>query len=446
MVGERVSAFQWHSWLGHPILKIVRRVLSRFQLLVASPKDSTVCTAFLGAKSKQLPFSSTSESANCPLALIYTNVWGPAPVSSRSGAKYYVSFLDACSKYTWLYPISLKSDVISIFSTFKSYVEWFFNTKIKAIQSNWGGEYRSDNKLLQQLSIQHCVSCPHTHQQNGAIERKHQHIVETGLALLSHAHLPLKFWDDAFSTACYLINHMPTSVLKNYSPFETLFKCYPDYTFLRTFGCLCWPNLRPYNSNKFQPRSVRCLFLGYSPLHKGYKCLHLPTNRLYISRDVIFTESEFPYTSTLSPLESNSCNPRQQFSLPILIPQSAAQLPQPVIESSPHSSQSLHSAPMQPLSSASSSSAESPSPAEISASPVPPLVPLASLHPMVTCAKNNISKPREFTDGRVRYPLPKALLAESSAIEMKPTCHSTAVKDKHWRTAMNTEFDALLQN
>jgi hypothetical protein len=42
------------------------------------------------------------------------------------------------------------------------------------------------------------VSCPHTHQQNGAIERKHRHIVETGLALLSHAHLPLKFWDDAF--------------------------------------------------------------------------------------------------------------------------------------------------------------------------------------------------------------------------------------------------------
>jgi hypothetical protein len=172
------------------------------------------------------------------------------------------------------------------------------------------------------------VSCPHTHQQNGAIEQKHRHIVETGLALLSHAHLPLKFWDDAFSTACYLINCMPTTVLQNHSPFETLFKCSPDYTFLRTFGCLCWPNLCPYNSNKFQPRSVPCLFLGYSPLHKGYKCLHLPTNRLYISRDVIFNESTFPYTPPLSSLECNSCNTRQQLSLPILIPQLAAQLPQ----------------------------------------------------------------------------------------------------------------------
>jgi hypothetical protein len=447
MVGDRVSAFQWHSRLGHPTWRIVHRVLSSFKLPVASSKESPVCTACLGAKTKQLPFASTSSSATCPLALIYTDVWGPAPVSSRTGAKYYVSFLDDYSKYTWLYPISVKSDVISIFTTFKSYVERFFNTKIKAIQSDWGGEYRPVNTLLQKLGIQHRVSCPHTHQQNGAIERKHRHSVETGLALLSHAHLPFKFWDDAFSTACYLINRMPTSVLQNLSPFETLFKCSPDYTFLRTFGCLCWPNLRPYNSNKFQPRFVPCLFLGYSPLHKGYKCLHLPTNRLYISRDVLFTESEFPYSSPLFPLDSHTSNIRQQISLPILLSPPAAPPSQSLTEySSPSPSQFLPSSPVQILSSASSSTVETPLPAASSASSPSLSVPLVSLHPMVTRAKNNISKPREFTNGRIRYPLPRALLAESSPLELEPTCHSTVVKDKNWRTAMNTEFDAFLQN
>jgi len=139
--------------------------------------------------------------------------------------------------------------------------------------------------------------------------------------------------------------------------------------------------LRPYNSNKFEPRSIPCLFLGYSPLHKGYKCLHLPTNILYISRDVIFNESSFPYTPPLSSLESNSCNTRQQPSLTILIPQSAAQLPQPVLEpSSPHSSHSLHFTSLQPLSSASFSSAESPLPADFSASSTPPLF---HLHPHI---------------------------------------------------------------
>jgi hypothetical protein len=118
------------------------------------------------------------------------------------------------------------------------YVECYFNSKIKAIQSNWGGEYNPINKILQQFGILHRVSCLHTHQQNDTIERKHRHIVETRLALLSHPHLPLKFWDNAFSTVCYLINCMPT-YLKNLSPFEILFECSPDYT-LKIIGLLIY--------------------------------------------------------------------------------------------------------------------------------------------------------------------------------------------------------------
>jgi hypothetical protein len=102
-VGERVSTFQRHSHLGHPTLKSVRRVLYRFQLPVASPKDYIVCTACLGAKIKQLHFSLSLASGTYPLALIYIDVWGPASVISRSSFKYYVMFLDAYSKYTWLY-------------------------------------------------------------------------------------------------------------------------------------------------------------------------------------------------------------------------------------------------------------------------------------------------------------------------------------------------------
>jgi hypothetical protein len=60
------------------------------------------------------------------------------------------------------------------------------------------------------MGISHRLSCPYTHQQNGAVERKHCHVVETGLALLSHASIPLTYWDDAFQTAYFLINRLPT--------------------------------------------------------------------------------------------------------------------------------------------------------------------------------------------------------------------------------------------
>ena len=39
---------------------------------------------------------------------------------------------------------------------------------------------------------------PHTPQQNGVVEHKHRHLVETGLALLNHAQIPLQYWEDAF--------------------------------------------------------------------------------------------------------------------------------------------------------------------------------------------------------------------------------------------------------
>ena len=140
------------------------------------------------------------------------------------------------------------------------------------------------------------MSCPHAHQQNGAAERKHRHIVEVGLSLLAHASIPLKFWDEAFLAATYLINRTPTKVLNFSTPFETLLHEKPDYSMLRVFGCACWPNLRPYNSHKLSFRSKRCVFWGYSNMHKGFKCLDVSAGRIYISRDVIFDEHVFPFS------------------------------------------------------------------------------------------------------------------------------------------------------
>jgi hypothetical protein len=43
---------------------------------------------------------------------------------------------------------------------------------------------------------------------------------------------------------------------------------------------------------------MQCVFLGYSSTHKGYKCLHVPSNRVYISHDVVFDEGQFPFVTT----------------------------------------------------------------------------------------------------------------------------------------------------
>jgi len=150
---------------------------------------------------------------------------------------------------------------------------------------------------LESLTSQHP---PHTPELNGYSERRHRHIVETGLALLTHASLPLSFWPQAFSTAVYLINRMPTKTLQFSSPFELIFQTAPNYSKLKSFGCLCYPWLHPYSSHKLEPKSKPCVFIGYSLSQSAYLCFEPKTSKTYASRHVKFVETIFPYTSLIS--------------------------------------------------------------------------------------------------------------------------------------------------
>ena len=280
-----------------------------------------------------------------------------------------------------------------------------------------------------------------------------------------------------------------------------------------TYQCACWPNLRPYNTHKLLPRSSQCVFLSYSLLHKGYKCLHLPSNRLYISRDVVFDETTLPFQKSSPPILSESSPPHQILAMvqsistsglctvPTRVPASPPHGPaletstqanfpnQPKAHATPQSPQALtnvvpassthgpahttstqadfltppeaHNPPTQTQ--ALTTTAPDKSPTRV---PIPNLTPetstrceppsthkpadppLPPTHPMTTRSQNQINKPKIPTNGTVRYPVPKALLAvsKSSSIDAEPTCFTSVVKSPTWRKAMNLEFDALLKN
>jgi hypothetical protein len=72
------------------------------------------------------------------------------------------------------------------------------------------------------------------------------------------------------------------------------------------FGCACYPNTSASTPHKMSPCSTRCLFLGYSPDHKGYRCLYLTTNRIIISRHVVFDEEVFPLAGSSPPTHLDS--------------------------------------------------------------------------------------------------------------------------------------------
>lgn len=194
-------------------------------------------------------------------------------------------------------------------------------------KTDWGGEYRSLLPFLTSLGIQFRLPCPHVHQQNGKVERKHQHIVEIGLIFLAQAKMPFKFWWDAYVFAVFLINRLPTSTLGHKSLYKCLFSKSPNYNFLRTFGCSCYPYLRPYNFHKLQFRTSQCLFLGYSSAHKGYRCLH-PFGRVYVVKIAQFNESEFPYELLFIKFNKNiGSSEHTSIFVPVLIDNSMLEFP-----------------------------------------------------------------------------------------------------------------------
>ena len=297
LTGTTTSSSNWHHRLGHPAYPVLKFIVSKFNLdLSSSMSKDLVCHACHCNKSHKLPFSTSSLTSSQPLEIIYSDVWS-SPVVSHDGYKYYVIFVDHLTKYVWFYPLKKKSDVKDTFIRFKAIVENFFKHKIVTLYSDNGREYVSLRDFLATSGISHLTTPPHTPEHNGYSERRHRHIVETGLTLLSHASLPLQFWSHAFAAAVYLINRMPTVTLNHTSPYEMIFGAAPNYSKLKIFGSLCYPWLRPYSSHKLSPRSSPCVFLGYSMSQSAYICYDPSTTRIYISRHVQFVESVFPYTS-----------------------------------------------------------------------------------------------------------------------------------------------------
>jgi hypothetical protein len=232
---------------------------------------------------------------------IHTDIW-TSPVLLVSGYKYYVIFVDDFSRYIWFYPLHAKSDVYECFIKFKVLVENQFSSSIKQLQSDGGGEFISNHfqSFLTKHGIKHRKSCPYTSQQNGLVERKLRHILETGLTLLAHSHLPNRYWVDSFLTTVYLINRLPSLVLDNTSPYFKIHQKDLDYHQLKFFGCKCYPLLRPLNAHKLEFRSKPCIFLGYC--HAGYKCLDPISNTVYLSRHVVFDEHSFSAKEPTLPL------------------------------------------------------------------------------------------------------------------------------------------------
>ncbi|GJR57528.1 ribonuclease H-like domain-containing protein [Tanacetum coccineum] len=437
-----VSQHTWHQRLGHPGSDVLRSLVSNNLISCNKTKSPVLCHACQLGKHVRLPFSISETIVKQPFDIVHSDLW-TSPLSSVTGIKYYVLFLDHYSHHLWVYPLRNKSDTLSKFIHFRAFVKNQFNCDIKSLQCDHGGEFDNTDlhKLFDTNGITIRFSCPRTSQQNGKSERMIRTINNLIRTLLFQAHLPPTFWVEALHMAALLLNILPSTTINNETPHFRLYNTHPTYTDLRIFGCLCYPHID--TNHKLGPRSTPAIFLGYPADHRGYRCLDLNTNKIIISRHVTFDETIFPYGS-MTPTSSPSYNFLD--TSPNLIQQKILTTPlptQPPIDNTPPQPSPSHhpnnniNQPTTP----SPSTSPQPNPPHLSQTstsntpqPNNPNTNTLSTHPMITRARVGTTRPNR------RYHM------HVSTLSPLPKSYTHAFRDPHWYRAMLDEYTALIKN
>jgi len=121
---------------------------------------------------------------------------------------------------------------------------------------------------------------------NKMLERKHQSILNIARSLLFQSHLPICFWNYAITHDVFILNRLPTTTLKNLTPFEALNNQVPNYSELRVFDSLCFATTLSAHRSKFDKRTRKCIFVGYQRGTKGYLLYDLHNREIFLSKHV----------------------------------------------------------------------------------------------------------------------------------------------------------------
>ncbi|KAD4179873.1 hypothetical protein E3N88_28464 [Mikania micrantha] len=291
------KAWLWHARLGHVNFDTIKRLGTSglVQGVPAIEHPSQLCEACLAGKHTRQSFLSQSTfRAEAPLDQVYADLCGPITPATNAGNRYILLFVDDNSRFMWPYMLKTKDEALEKFKNFKALVENQYRKKIKVLSTDRGGEFTSNEfkEFCEKSWITRQLTAPYTPQQNGIVERRNRTVMSTTRSILNAMKMPQEFWAEVVRHSIYVLNRLPTKILKDQTPYEALKGNKPRVDHLKVFGCVGFVKTPSQLTRKLDDRSTTMVNLGIEPGTKAYRMYDVEGRRLVVSRDVVFIETQ----------------------------------------------------------------------------------------------------------------------------------------------------------
>ena len=249
------------------------------------------CEHCVLGKQRRVKFGTTIHNIEGILDYVHSFVWRPTKSPSKGGKHYFVTFVDAFSKRTWVYVMKSKSDVYN------------FSLNGKIWMKHKLGRKSSISEQIMMVSFAIIIFLNYVkrrvlyvtlllkihYSRMGVAERMNRTLLEKVRCMLSTVRFDKEFWVEAVTYACHLINHLLSTVIDDRIPLEVWSKQpVSDYDSLHVFGSTTYYHVK---ESKLDPRAKKQICLGFSSGIKGYNLWCPSLKKIVSSRDVTFDES-----------------------------------------------------------------------------------------------------------------------------------------------------------
>ncbi|GBN60008.1 Retrovirus-related Pol polyprotein from transposon TNT 1-94 [Araneus ventricosus] len=211
---------------------------------------------------------------------VHMDLWGPAPVNSLGGSKYFLSIIDDFSRKIDVFTLKSKSEVFSIFKEYLSRVQRELGRKLKSVRTDNGLEFchKDFETFLRDLGIKIERTSFYTPELNGIAERFNRSSMEAVRTMLQDSGLQPRFWAEALHAYVHTKNRCSHKLTEGKTQMEIWSGHKPSIRHCRTFGSLAYVYVPTVNRNKLQPKAKIGILVDYAVNRRGYR-VWLPKER-----------------------------------------------------------------------------------------------------------------------------------------------------------------------